>query len=59
MTDVYLDSGTYLKSFYTIMLSPSNVKLMLMGNKNLRIHHKIIWKKTVPCILDEKHKKVK
>lgn len=57
MTDVYLDSGTYLKSFYTILISPSSVKLMLMGNKNLRIHHKIIWKNTVPCIIDEKYKK--
>ena len=58
MTDVYLDSGTYLKSFYTVMLSPASVKLMLMGNKNLRIHHKINWNRTVPCLIDEKYKKV-
>ena len=57
MTDVYLESGTYIKSFYSIIFSPSSVRIALMGNKDMRIHHKISWKHTTPCILDEVHKK--
>lgn len=59
MTDVYLESGTYLKSFYTIMYAPSCVKIGKMGNKaeSMRIHHKIKWRYAVPCILDESYKK--
>lgn len=57
MTDVYLDSGTYLKSFYSVMFSPSSVKISKMGNKNMRLHHKINWRYTTPQILDESYKK--
>jgi len=57
MTDVYLESGTYLKSFYTIIFCPSCVKISKMGNKDMRIHHKVLWGKAVPCILEEKYKK--
>lgn len=57
MTDVYLESGTYLKSFYTIMFSPSSVVLTKMGNINKRIHHKVKWRYAVPQIIDEKYKK--
>lgn len=57
MTDVYLESGTYLKSFYSIIFNPSSVKISKMGNKNMRIHHKITWNNTVPKIIDEKHRK--
>lgn len=57
MTDVYLESGTYLKSFYSVIFNPSSVKISKMGNKNMRIHHKILWNNTVPKIIDEKYKK--
>lgn len=57
MTETYLESGTYVKSFYSIIFSPSSVRIALMGNKNMRIHHKISWKNTTPYILDEKYKK--
>jgi hypothetical protein len=57
MTELYLDSGTYIKSFYTIIYNPSSVKICLMGNKNKRLHHRINWNNTTPKILDEKHKK--
>lgn len=57
MTDIYLDNGTYIKSFYTIIFSPSSVKINLMGNKNKRLHHKVKWNNTVPKILSEIHKK--
>ena len=57
MTDIYIDSGTYLKSFYTVMMCPSCVKISRMGNKNMRIHHNITWDNAVPKILNEKWKK--
>lgn len=56
MTDVYLDSGTFLKSFYSVMYSPSSVKISIMGAKHERIHHKISWNNTTPKIIDEKYK---
>jgi hypothetical protein len=58
MSDVYLDSGTYLKSFYSVMCMPSAVKIMLMGDSHLRLHHNINWECCVPKILDEKYKKI-
>lgn len=57
MTDIYLDNGTYIKSFYSVIFSPSSVTISLMGNKNKRLHHRVNWNATSPCILDEKHKK--
>lgn len=57
MTDTYLESGTYIKSFYTILFHPSSVVIRLMGDKHKRLHHHINWNKTVPKIIDEKHKK--
>jgi hypothetical protein len=57
MTELYLDNGTYIKSFYTIMFNPSSVRISEMGEKNRRIHHHISWNNTVPCILNEKYKK--
>ncbi len=57
LTEAYLDSGTYIKSFYTVMLCPSSVKIKEMGNKYKRIHHAIKWKYTVPKIISYKWKK--
>lgn len=57
MTDVYLDSGTYLKSFYSIITNPSCVKIGLMGQSNKRIHHKILWDYCLPKIISDKYKK--
>lgn len=57
MTDVYLDSGTYLKSFYTVMYNPSCVKIGEMGDRERRIHHAIKWNHAVPKIISEQYKK--
>ncbi len=57
MTDIYLDNGTYIKSFYTVIFYPSAVTISLMGNKNNRLHHRVNWNATTPMILDEKYKK--
>lgn len=57
MTDIYLDSGTYIKSFYTVMAMPSSVCVAKMGDVNMRLHHKVKWNNTVPKILSENYKK--
>lgn len=57
MTDVYLDSGTYVKSFFSVMYMLSSVKISTMGNCHKRIHHTIRWKHTAPKILREEWKK--
>lgn len=60
MTDIYLDSGTYIKSFYTVMYCPSAVKVGLLKDPQSktggRIHHKINWHKVAPKILREEQK---
>lgn len=57
MTDAYLDMGTYLKSFFTVMYCPSCVKVGAMGDKHMRIRHHIDWRRCVPKILNERHRK--
>jgi len=57
MTDIYIDKGTYIKSFYSVIFQPSSVKVALMGDKNMRLHHRVSWKHTLPVILEEKYKK--
>lgn len=57
LTDIYLDNGTYVKSFYSVIHQPQCVKISSMGNKFRRIHHKILWDKCTPKILNEKYKK--
>jgi hypothetical protein len=60
LTEFYLDVGTYVKSFYSVMYAPSCVKISMMGDPRggrYRIHHKINWHKTVPKILRETCKK--
>jgi len=64
MSDLYLSSGTYQKSFYTVMANPSCVQIGAMGdpravNGATRIHHKINWHKAVPKIIDEKYRKAR
>jgi len=60
MTELYLDGGTYLKTFYSVMYSPSCVKVGQMGDTrspHYRIHHKINWHHCAPKILREEWKK--
>ena len=57
MTELYLDSGTYVKSFYSIIFNPSCVKIGMMGCSNKRIHHKIYWNLCTPRIISDKYKK--
>ena len=57
LTDIYLDNGTYVKSFYSVIHQPQCAKISTMGNKFKRMHHKILWDKCTPKILNEKYKK--
>lgn len=62
MSDLYLNSGTYVKSFYTVMANPSCVQIGTFGDHrsgNYRIHHKINWHKAVPKIIAERHRKAR
>jgi hypothetical protein len=51
MSEVYQESGTYTKSFYTVMAAPSCTTIRIMGRSSQRLHHHIDWKKAVPKIL--------
>lgn len=57
MSAIYRDSGTYLKSFYTVMMAPSCVVITPMGISQ-RIHHRVLWKHAVPQIVSDRYRKV-
>lgn len=57
LTELYLDAGTYVKSFYSVMYAPSCVKVRDMGETERRIHHKIDWTATAVQIVHERHRK--
>jgi len=57
MSEIYNSSGTYIKSFYTVIINPSCAKIKLMGFTEHRLHHSIKWDNAVPCIIDEKYRK--
>lgn len=59
LTDIYLDKGTYMKSFYSVMFSPQCVTVSDMGTSHRRIHHRVNWNHCTPLILNEKWKKAK
>lgn len=56
-TEAYKESGTYVKSFYSVMIEPSCCKIGLLGQTEKRIHHSIQWKYAVPKILNEQWRK--
>lgn len=51
MTEAYLDLGTYVKSFYTVMMCPSFVHVRSLGLTDRRFHHHILWDHAVPKIV--------
>ena len=57
MTDLYVNSGTYVKSFYSVMYAPSCVKIRQMGSVHKRLHHNVKWKNCAPKIIDESLRK--
>ena len=57
MTEAYLDSGTYRKSFYSVMAIPSAARISAMGRTDYRLHHEIQWNRCAPKILSGRWKK--
>lgn len=61
MTDIYQAAGTYVKSFLSVMWCPGFVKIGTIsgniGDKFLRIHHRINWRSAVPKIVREEVRK--
>jgi hypothetical protein len=62
LTELYLDAGTYVKSFYSVMFAPSCVRVStIAGYKNdashMRIHHRVNWNAAAPQIIREEHRK--
>lgn len=57
LKDLYLDEGTYVKSFYTILYSPSCTSLQELHDRaDSRIHHRVNWRNAVPKIVPESAK---
>lgn len=57
MTELYLDTGTYMKSFYTVMMAPSCVRIEPMKTTKPRLHHNIRWDRCAPKIISDTHRK--
>lgn len=57
MSGLYLDSGTYVKSFYSVIFSPQAVKVAEMGAHHRRMHHRVNWNACTPKILSDRHRK--
>ena len=59
LTELYLDVGTYTKSFYSVMWTPSSVKVGVLRDPKQtmethpRLHHDIDIERTYPKILRE------
>lgn len=57
MTESYLNDGTYIKTWYSVMAMPSAVSCQLMPHTTHRIHHAVAWNEAVPKILHERHRR--
>lgn len=57
MTELYGSSGTFVKTFFTVISNPSSVKVCTVGIQHPRIHHRIDWETSVPKILNQTFKK--
>lgn len=57
ITETYKKYGTYVKSFYSVIIDPSAVKISAMGVSDIRIHHEVNWNNAVPKILGSRWKK--
>ena len=57
LTEMYLELGTYVKSFYTVMMAPYCTTIKEMGVSHKRLHHRIDWNKAVPKIVSENYKR--
>ena len=57
LTDIYLQVGTYTKSFYSVMMAPSCTKVYPLNTEHSRLHHRVNWEHAVPKIVSQSWKK--
>lgn len=57
ISENYLNYGTYVKSFYTVLECPSAVKVGIMMSKYWRMHHKIKEEVAYPKVVSGRYKK--
>ena len=57
LSEIYIERGTYFKTFYSVIFAPSCVKISTMGDGHERIHHKVLSNYAYPKILSERLKK--
>jgi hypothetical protein len=53
MTGLYLDHGTYVKTFYSVIFGPSCVKVGAVGSTDPRLHHRVDYRACAPCFVPE------
>lgn len=59
MTAIYKQYGTHVKSFLSVILNPSFIKVaVLTGKSQKRLHHNINWRRCAAKIVREEHRKV-
>lgn len=59
LTDIYLDVGTYRKSFYSVVAAPAAVKCKTLSTAHARVHHVVDYDACTVCILGEQWKKTR
>lgn len=66
MTDVYLASGTYVESFFSVICCPSAVSVRMMSGcrskdnaktNGWRMHHCVDWDRCAPKIISERYRR--
>lgn len=62
ITEAYQKYGTYVKSFYSVMLNPSCTQISTLGESvkeysHMRYHHAVDWATAVPKIISSKFRK--
>lgn len=57
ITESYKKYGTYVKSFYTVIVNPSAARVKTMMCLHPRIHHIVKWNNCVPKLISERWKK--
>ena len=55
--DMYAKYGTYVKSFYSVMMCPSSVKIHIIGDKHYRIHHVVKHETSYVKVISSRYKK--
>lgn len=62
LTEAYKKYGTYVKSFYSVMMNPSCTSISTLGESvkewsHMRYHHAVEWENAVPKIISSRFKK--